>query len=122
MQNSYLPERFDLCVHDEVELAELAAPGVRTLDPLLQAGLVHVTQGAGAVAGGDEGEVGLPLAVADAAHVLQVAIATARRHCRRLGGVAPLHTRGGTQGFRHLKHIGKVSIRKLQNLTMHVYI
>lgn len=67
--NTNLPERLDLGVHDEVELAELAAPGVRTLDPLLQARLVHITQGTRAVAGGDEGVVRLPLTVADATHV-----------------------------------------------------
>lgn len=65
----HLPERLDLGVHDEVELAEFAAAGVRTLDPLLQARLVHVTQGTGAVAGGDERVVRFTLTVADATHV-----------------------------------------------------
>lgn len=68
-ENTYLPEWLDLGVHDEVELAEFAAAGVRTLDPLLQARLVHITQGTRAVAGGNERVVRLPLTVADAAHV-----------------------------------------------------
>lgn len=69
MHNTHLPERLDLGVHDEVELAEFATPGVRTLDPLLQTRLVHITQGTRAVAGGDERVVGLPFTVADATHV-----------------------------------------------------
>lgn len=96
-------------MHDEVELAELAAAGVRALDPLLQAGLVDIAEGAGAVTGGDEGKVRLSLAVADAAHVLQ-AVAAAGRHRRRLRRVAAVHPgdargrrRRGTQGVRRLQ-------------------
>lgn len=66
----YLPEWLDLGVHDEVELAELAAPGVGALDPLLQARLVHVAQGTRAEARRDERVVGfLPFTVADTTHV-----------------------------------------------------
>ena len=54
-------------MHAEAELAKLTAPGTRTLDPLLQAGMVHVAQGPRAIAGGDEGGIGLSLTPADAA-------------------------------------------------------
>lgn len=86
-------------MHDELELAELAAARVRALDPLLQAGLVDPAQGAGAEARGDEGQVDVALAVADAADVL--AAQRAAGHRRRLrGGTPRLHARGGGRGRR----------------------
>lgn len=107
-ETSYLPERLDLSVHDELELAEFAAPRVRTLDPLLQAGLVHISQGARAEAGRDERQFGIPLAVANAADVESTAPAQTRGHRRRLRRVAALHARarrGGTQGWLRLLEI-----------------
>lgn len=43
----YLLVRFDLGLHDERVLAELAVPHVGALDPALQAGLMHVLERAG---------------------------------------------------------------------------
>lgn len=70
-------------MHNEVKFAEFTAASVRALDPLLKAGLVHIAQGAGAVAGGDEGKVWFSLTVADTTHILQ-AVSEARGHSRWL--------------------------------------
>lgn len=62
---TYLPQRLQPGLHDELVLAELAAARVGALDPLLQAGLVHEVQAARAVAGRDQGALVVALAVAD---------------------------------------------------------
>lgn len=51
---AYLSQRLQFCLHDELILAEFAASRVRTLDPLLQAGLVHKVKTSRTVAGGDQ--------------------------------------------------------------------
>lgn len=61
----YLPEGFELGLHYEVILAELATAGVWALDPLVEAGLVDKAQSARAAAGGDEGALFIPFAVTD---------------------------------------------------------
>lgn len=42
--SKYLPEGFRLGLHNELELAELAAPDIGGLDPLLETSLVHIAQ------------------------------------------------------------------------------
>lgn len=63
-----LLERAHFRLHDEVELAELARLHAVALEPLLQAALVHVAQGARAVARRYEVLLARLLAVADATH------------------------------------------------------
>ena len=67
------PGGADLCeglrpaLGGELGVAELAVAGVGGGEPLLQAALVHLAQGARAVAGGQQGLAARPL-VADATH------------------------------------------------------
>lgn len=63
---SHLAQRLELGLHDELVLAELATARVRTLDPLLQAGLVDEAQAARAVARRDQGTL-VPFTVANPA-------------------------------------------------------
>lgn len=64
----YLAQRFEFGLHDEIELAELAAARIRGLDPLVETRLVHKAQAARAVARHDERTLLVALAVADSAH------------------------------------------------------
>ncbi|CAN7994136.1 unnamed protein product, partial [Ixodes hexagonus] len=73
-KTSYLSEGLDLGVHDEIELAELAAARVRRLDPLLEAGLVHEPEAAGAVAGRNKRILCVRFAVTNTAHVAVEAV------------------------------------------------
>lgn len=63
----YLAQRFEVCLHDEVIFAQLAAACIGTLDPLVQAGLVHKTQTSCTVAGGDEWTLFITFTVTDPA-------------------------------------------------------
>lgn len=65
LQSTYLPERLELGLHDEVVLAELAAARVWALDPLVQAGLVNKAQGPRAATWRDEGAFLISLTVTD---------------------------------------------------------
>ena len=65
-----LEERFHLCLNDEVILAQSAAPLFGNLDPLQEAVVVHVLDGASAEAGGDEIRVLLSAEVANLADSL----------------------------------------------------
>lgn len=49
--DKYLVEGFDLGVHDERKLAQLAGTCFRRCEPLLQAGLMDELEASGAVAG-----------------------------------------------------------------------
>lgn len=51
---AYLPQRLQLCLHDELILAQFTAPRIGALDPLLQAGLVHKMKTSRAVTGGNQ--------------------------------------------------------------------
>lgn len=55
MSRSHLAQRLELGLHDELVFTELAAAGVRALDPLLQTGLVDEAQASRAVAWRDQG-------------------------------------------------------------------
>lgn len=61
---SHLAQRLELGLHDELVFAELATARVRTLDPLLQTGLVDEAQAARAVARRDQGTL-IPFTVAN---------------------------------------------------------
>lgn len=61
---SHLAQRLELGLHDELVFAELATARVRTLDPLLQTGLVDEAQAARAVAWRDQGTL-IPFTVAN---------------------------------------------------------
>jgi hypothetical protein len=62
---TYFPQRFQLGLHDELVLAEFTAACVRTLDPLLQASLMHEMEAPCAVTGGDQRALVIPFTVAD---------------------------------------------------------
>lgn len=61
----YLPERFELGLHDKVVLAEFTTASVRALNPLVQAGLMNKAQGPCAAARCDEGTFIISLTVTD---------------------------------------------------------
>jgi len=63
MYMSYLAQRFEFCLHDELIFTELTAAGVRTLDPLLQTGLVDEAQASRAVARCDQRTLVIPFTV-----------------------------------------------------------
>lgn len=62
---TYFPQRFQLGLHDELVLAEFTAACIRTLDPLLQASLVHKMEASCTVAGGDQRVLIIAFTVAD---------------------------------------------------------
>lgn len=71
-KGTYLVEGLDLGVHDERELAQLTRGGLGGGEPLLQTGLVHIFEAAGAVAGRQQRVLRLALAVTDTADVAAV--------------------------------------------------
>lgn len=61
--SSYLAQRFELGLHDELVFAELTAAGVGALYPLLQTRLVDKTQAARTVARCDQRTLLIPFTV-----------------------------------------------------------
>ena len=64
---AYLEQGFELCLHDEVILAEFTAARVRGLDPLVETRPVDEAQAARAPARRNQRVLLLSLAVADSA-------------------------------------------------------
>lgn len=84
---TYFPQRFQLGLHDELVLAELTAACVRTLDPLLQASLMHKMKASCAVTGGDQRAFVISFTVADP--VAEDKLISGRRAHSREDGALP---------------------------------